>query len=103
MAALEIGNAVRSQRAELKRQVFAGKLSLPGVIDPQVSTEWDEIGEGMRIRELLRAMRGYSHTRVRKLLTHFGGYGYTGDLKLEELGDMRRAKLATLLRERGIK
>lgn len=101
LVALKKANAIRALRAELKREIYRGDSRLPDVIDPQVETEWDELAQDMKIGELLRSMKGWKHTRTKRFLTRFAGYPTTGELKLSELGPIRQAQLALMLREAG--
>lgn len=100
LAALASANRIRMRQAELKRRVRAGDLALPDVIDPQVETEYDEVAERLTVDALLRSPHRMGRSRASKILWHLGEYRQ--GLLLGQLGPLRRAQLAQLLRDRGI-
>lgn len=63
LRALARANEVRLARAELKRQVLAGRLEAAEVI---LEVPW--AAETMAVSDLLLSQRRWGHTRVRKLL-----------------------------------
>lgn len=63
LRALERANAVRLARAELKRRVAAGDLSVAEVV---LSCPWE--AESMTIADLLTSQRRWGHTRCRRFL-----------------------------------
>lgn len=63
MQALERANAVRLARAELKRRVAEGDMSVRDVI---LSSPWE--ADSMSVANLLTSQRRWGHTRCRKLL-----------------------------------
>jgi hypothetical protein len=63
MRALAHANRVRLARAELKRRVQSGEVSVAGVIR---SCPWE--AETMTVGELLRSQRRWGRTRARKFL-----------------------------------
>lgn len=63
LRALARANEVRLARAELKRQVIAGRLQAAEVI---LDVPW--AAETMAVSDLLLSQRRWGHTRVRKLL-----------------------------------
>ena len=63
LQALERANTVRLARAELKRQVAAGKVAAADVI---VDCPWE--AESMRVSDLITSQRRWGRTRCRRLL-----------------------------------
>lgn len=63
LRALERANAVRLARAELKRRVAAGDVSVGEVV---LSCPWE--AESMTIADLLLSQRRWGHTRCRRFL-----------------------------------
>jgi hypothetical protein len=63
MQALAHANRVRLARAELKRGIYAGRLSAAEVVR---GCPWEV--DTMSLAELLRSQRRWGRTRVRKLL-----------------------------------
>lgn len=65
MRALARANEVRLARAELKRRIAQGELSVADVVS---SPPWE--AESMTISDLLMSQRRWGVTRCRKLLAH---------------------------------
>ncbi|MFM9126408.1 MAG: hypothetical protein ACKOTA_02350 [Solirubrobacterales bacterium] len=63
LQALERANTVRLARAELKRQVAAGKVSAADVI---LDCPWE--AESMSVSDLITSQRRWGRTRCRRLL-----------------------------------
>jgi hypothetical protein len=63
MQALARANQVRLARAELKRSVASGEITVAEVL---LGTYWEV--ENMTISDLLMSQRRWGHTRCRKLL-----------------------------------
>ena len=63
MRALAHANRVRLARAELKRRIYAGRVSAADVV---LQGPWEV--DTMTLAELLRSQRRWGRTRVRKLL-----------------------------------
>ena len=63
LQALERANTVRLARAELKRQVAAGKLAAADVI---IDCPWE--AESMSVSDLITSQRRWGRTRCRRLL-----------------------------------
>lgn len=63
MQALQRANAVRLARAQLKRRVGNGDLSVAEVI---LSSPWE--ADSMTVSDLLTSQRRWGHTRCRKFL-----------------------------------
>ena len=63
MQALARANEVRLARAELKRSVASGEITVTEVL---LGTYWEV--ENMTISDLLMSQRRWGHTRCRKLL-----------------------------------
>jgi hypothetical protein len=63
MQALRRANAVRLARADLKRRVAEGEISVAEVI---MTSPWE--AESMTISDLLTSQRRWGHTRCRKFL-----------------------------------
>ena len=63
MQALAHANRVRLARAELKRGIYAGRVSAADVV---LECPWEV--DTMALAELLRSQRRWGRTRVRKLL-----------------------------------
>ena len=64
MRALERANKVRLARAELKRRVSTGELSVTEVI---LDCQWE--AESMAVADLLMSQRRWGQTRCRKFLS----------------------------------
>jgi hypothetical protein len=64
MRALERANEVRLARADLKRGICAGEITVADVI---LSSPWE--AQSMAIADLLMSQRRWGRTRCRKLLT----------------------------------
>ena len=67
LRALELANRVRSVRAQLKREVADGRLTVGAVID-RCPTE----ASGMALGELLRSQTHWGPARCSRLLTSVG-------------------------------
>jgi len=67
MQALQRANQVRLARAELKRHVGAGKVSVRDVI---LQRRWE--AESMTVAELLQSQQRWGDTRAGKVLTRIG-------------------------------
>jgi hypothetical protein len=65
MRALERANKVRLARADLKRRIATGELSVAEVI---LDCPWET--ESMAVADLLMSQRRWGHTRCRKFLAH---------------------------------
>lgn len=63
LQALERANTVRLARAELKRQVAAGKVAAADVI---IDCPWE--AESMSVSDLITSQRRWGRTRCRRLL-----------------------------------
>src|SRR4051812_49608172 len=63
LQALQRANAVRLARAELKRRVGEGQITVAEVI---LSSPWE--ADSMPIADLLTSQRRWGHTRCRKFL-----------------------------------
>ncbi len=63
MRALERANKVRLARAELKRRVAGGEISVAEVI---LACPWE--ADSMAVADLLMSQRRWGHTRCRKFL-----------------------------------
>ena len=63
LAALEYANEVRVARAELKRQIAAGELSVAAVVE---SCPWE--AASMPVGSLLKAQRRWGSARCRRVL-----------------------------------
>ena len=63
LRALERANAVRLARAELKRRIAAGDLTVAEVV---LACPWE--AESMTIADLLLSQRRWGHTRCRRFL-----------------------------------
>jgi hypothetical protein len=63
MQALERANAVRLARADLKRRVATGDISVAEVI---LTSPWE--AESMAVADLLMSQRRWGYTRCRKFL-----------------------------------
>lgn len=64
MRALERANQVRLARADLKRRVAAGEISVAEVI---LECPWE--ADSMAVADLLMSQRRWGHTRCRKFLS----------------------------------
>ena len=89
MRALERANEVRLARAELKRKVAAGKVSVADVV---LECPWE--AESMAVSDLLTSQRRWGHTRCRKLLAQVP---LSERKTLGSMTDRQRRTLAALL------
>lgn len=64
LAALHRANEVRLARAQLKRDVAAGEVSIPYIL-----AEVPSYAEGMPVDDLIMAQRRWGRTRTRKVLS----------------------------------
>ena len=65
MRALERANKVRLARADLKRRIASGAISVAEVI---LDCPWE--AHSMAVADLLMSQRRWGHTRCRKFLAH---------------------------------
>jgi len=89
MRALERANEVRLARAELKRKVAAGAVSVAEIV---LECPWE--AESMAVSDLLTSQRRWGHTRCRKLLAQVP---LTERKTLGSMTDRQRRTLAALL------
>jgi hypothetical protein len=91
IATLQIANAVRRARAELKRQIAQGSVSVLEVLrDPPSAVD------RCSVRELLMSQRHWGRSKTRKLLAHTE----ISEAKLVgDLTERQRQLLATQLEE----
>jgi len=90
LQALERANRVRLARAELKRSVASGEVSVTRVI-----TECPWESGTMTLSELLRSQSRWGRTRTRKLLA---SVGLNENKRLETLTERQRMLLVSQLR-----
>lgn len=86
MSALERANAVRLARAQLKRDVKAGAVSIRDALDADCARR-------MRVLDLLAWQRGWGPVRAGKLLRRAG---CSERLLVEQLTDRQRQVLGRL-------
>jgi hypothetical protein len=89
MRALQRANAVRVARAELKRDVERGAVSVAEVI---LNAPWE--AASMTIAELLTSQRQWGTIRSRKFLT---GIGIAETKTIASLTERQRSLLATMI------
>jgi hypothetical protein len=89
MRALERANEVRLARAELKRKVAAGAVSVAEIV---LECPWET--ESMAVSDLLTSQRRWGHTRCRKLLAQVP---LTERKTLGSMTERQRRTLAALL------
>lgn len=103
---LEQANEIRFARARIKRDISAGRLRLPDVVDPHVELpNRDEIEraiENMKLEQLVSAAPRVGPSRYGKLWAQFAGAPARNGLRVNALGAVRRAQLASFLRVKGI-
>jgi hypothetical protein len=87
--ALERANEIRSYRAQLKRDVKAGEVMVPGLL-LQVPPEL----ETMRIQELLRAIPRWGRVKTDRTLRR---WAISPSKTVGGLSDRQRAVLVTVL------
>ena len=93
MQALQRANAVRLARAELKRRVAIGEISVADVI---LDAPWE--AESMTISDLLTSQRRWGHTRCRKFLQCVP---MSENKTVGSMTDRQRRALAQMLRAGG--
>jgi hypothetical protein len=91
LQALQRANAVRLARAELKRQVGEGQITVAEVI---LSSPWE--ADSMTIADLLTSQRRWGHTRCRKFLQCVP---MSENKTIGSLTDRQRRELAQMLGE----
>jgi hypothetical protein len=89
MRALERANEVRLARAELKRRVAEGELSVAEVV---VDSPWE--AESMAIADLLMSQRRWGRTRTRRFLA---GIPMSETKTIGSMTERQRLRLAALL------
>jgi hypothetical protein len=92
MQALAHANRVRLARAELKRGIYAGRVSVADVV---LECSWEV--DTMTLAELLRSQRRWGRTRVRKLLASLQ---LRETRRVGQLTDRERNLLAGTLEEK---
>ena len=90
LRALEHANRVRLARADLKRRVAAGRVSVAEVV---VACPWE--AESMSVSELLTSQKRWGRERSRRLLVSLG---IPENKRLGTLTARQRAALASMLR-----
>jgi hypothetical protein len=90
MRALEQANRVRLARAELKRQVAEGELTVAEIV---LECPWE--AESMRIADLLTSQHRWGRTRCRRFLT---GIAIPENKAIGSMTERQRRALATALR-----
>lgn len=70
---LERANRARSARADLKRAIRVGSVSVADLIDPDVTTEHDELAGGMRVDQLVTSLPWFGLYRYRRMVEFLGG------------------------------
>lgn len=89
MRALQRANEVRLARAELKRRVADGELSVAEVV---LTCPWET--ESMEISDLLTSQRRWGHTRCRKFLA---GIPMSETKTVGSMTERQRRSIAALL------
>ncbi len=92
LRALERANAVRLARAELKRRIASGEISVAEVV---LASPWE--AESMPIAELLTSQRRWGHTRARRFVQ---AIPVSESKTIGTLTDRQRAAVAALLGRR---
>lgn len=93
MAALAHANRVRLARAQLKRDIHAGKIKVQDVLE---RVPW--MAETMPVAELFRAQVRWGRTRVRKFLSY---RAISENRELSRLSHRQRAVLIADLNNKG--
>ena len=93
LRALERANAVRLARAELKRRIAAGDLTVAEVV---LACPWE--AESMTIADLLLSQRRWGHTRCRRFLQ---AIPLTESKTLGSMTDRQRHAVADGLAQQG--
>ena len=89
LRALQRANEVRLARAELKRRVSAGELTVSEVV---LTVPWET--ESMTISDLLTAQRRWGHTRCRRFLQ---GVPMSESKTVGSMTDRQRNAIASML------
>lgn len=92
LRALQRANEVRLARAELKRRVGDGELTVAEVI---LESPWE--AQSMALADLLMSQRRWGHTRCRRFLAQVP---LPETKTIGSLTDRQRQAVAALLRER---
>jgi len=89
LRALQRANEVRLARAELKRRVSSGELTVSEVV---LTVPWET--ESMTISDLLTAQRRWGHTRCRRFLQ---GVPMSESKTVGSMTDRQRNAIASML------
>jgi hypothetical protein len=89
LRALEHANRVRLARAELKRRIASGDVSVPEVV---VESPWE--AQSMELSELLMSQKRWGRERCRRLLL---ALGIPENKQVGTLTDRQRSALAAML------
>lgn len=92
MRALEHANRIRLARAELKRRIAKGDVSVAEIL-----LEPTDAAEGMAIAELLTSQKRWGATRCSKFLDSIG---LSETKTVRALSERQRAAVATILQAR---
>lgn len=92
LRALERANAVRLARAEIKRRIASGEISVAEVV---LASPWET--ESMPIAELLTSQRRWGHTRARRFVQ---AIPVSESKTIGTLTDRQRAAVAAMLGQR---
>lgn len=87
-AALEKAAAARTERAEVRKRLKSGSISLPQVLD---SGQTNEIIGRMKVSVILESLPGVGKVRARQLMERIG---IPESRRVRGLGAMQRAALA---------
>jgi len=89
LRALEHANRVRLARAELKRRIASGDVSVPDVV---LESPWE--AQSMELSELLMSQKRWGRERCRRLLL---ALGIPENKQIGTLTERQRAALAAML------
>jgi hypothetical protein len=90
MLALRVANTIRLRRADVKRRVAAGELSVPEVLERRAESHL----ASMPIAELLRAQHQWGADRAHRLLSRLGIFE---NHRLIDLSDRQTRVIAGML------
>lgn len=96
-AGLALGTPVRSARAEIKRQIKAGRLDAAALIAGELDGNVEQTALGMRVGELVAAVPGVTGNRT--IAVAIAAELLTLDRRLGELTIRQRTALAEAIRE----
>lgn len=96
-AGLQLGNAVKSRRAQIKRAIAAGQIDVPALLEGAGDEEVEREALGMKVADLVSAIDGIGDVTVLKVLIQ--SEIIIASQRLADLTTERRRRLAAEIRK----